>query len=96
MTRHVALGRAAVRVGGHQVEDVLQAGLEGAALGHGLDQDALLGHRDADAHLLGVGRAVGDGHLQDIVGHAALQAAHQVAGQVKLEGKVAIGVGLAR
>ena len=91
----VALGGSAVGIGGEQVDDVLQAGLELAAFGHGLDEDALLGHREADAHLLGVIGSIGDGHFQDEIGHAALQAPDKVARQIELEGERAIGAGLA-
>ncbi len=82
--------------GGDDVDDVLHAGHELAAFGHGLNQDALAGDGDGDVGPLGVRGAVGDGGLQDEGGCALFQpAADEVVGQRELKGVVALGVGLA-
>ena len=76
----LAFRRRAVRVCRQQVEDILQSRLQVTTLGNRFDEYSLLGHRQADAHLFGVIGAIGDRHLEDIVGHAALQSAHKVLG----------------
>jgi hypothetical protein len=87
---------AAVGVGGENVDAVLDARLEHAALGDGLDDQRLRGEREHLAGLLGVVGLVNDGHFQRVLRLLCVQPrAGQVLGQVKAKDIGAVLVGLA-
>ena len=81
----VALGWRAIGVGGQEVEDVLKAGAKFTAFRHCFDQDALLGHRDADAHLFGVSCPIGHSNLEDVLSNAGIDSSNKVVRQIEFE-----------
>ena len=82
--------RAAIWIAGQQVQDVLNPWPELSALGDGINHQRILRDRQGQVGGFIVQRQVGHGRLQVKTPQASLQvAAHQVAGQVELELKVA-------